>query len=84
MHFSTKTRQVELNILIMAHRCQNNLFRKKILNGEGGGTIEEIFSIFFNLTPYLLMIINGSTTNFKLKRNKKMSLKGGKGMVDGQ
>ena len=30
------------------------------------------------------MIINGPSTNFKLKRNKKMSLKGGKVMVDGQ
>ena len=30
------------------------------------------------------MLINGPSTSFKLKINKKLSLKGGKGMVDGQ
>jgi len=30
------------------------------------------------------MLINGPSTNLKLKWNKNLSLKGGKGMVDGQ
>ena len=57
MHFSTEKKQVELKILIMAHRCQicnKKILLKKIPQLEGGGgvwAIEETSSIFYkNLT----------------------------------
>jgi len=61
----------------MAHRCQicnkKCILKKSSIGGGGRKPLRK-----------LLMLINGPSTNLKLKLNKNLSLKGGKGMVDGQ
>ena len=87
LHFSTEKKQVELKILIMAHRCQicnKNVLEKKSSIGGGGRNHWENILNFLWFDPLIVMLINGPSTNLKLKWNKNLSLKGGKGMVDGQ